>query len=223
MSAFFDPTTWNRSGRMPGSCALDTRWIMATQPDLVGELPAIIASLEDKTSIWHSQSRDQNLLPTLGPPIISPIVEHVRSAMAEDATADCLIPYAAMLSKAVIQIGRQYPEDAADWGSGCWKIDARRSVRWLVCPQALPRCWRAGPALGDEQGQLRTAPAEGGRALVAGPRVHLRCHGILRSPQSGLAGTPNPRIPRRDRAFFGIGVPGRKSSRYGGGGDLGPE
>ena len=55
-------------------------------------------------------------MPTLGPPIISPIVEHVRSAMAEDATADCLIPYAAMLSKAVIQIGRQYPEDAADWG-----------------------------------------------------------------------------------------------------------
>ncbi|MCH8045493.1 MAG: hypothetical protein IID44_17425, partial [Planctomycetes bacterium] len=67
--------------------------------------------------IWHSDELYKNLLPTLGPRVIGPMVERIRLAVGVDEEVESgPWPFARFLSDAVVQIGRQHPIDVAEWG-----------------------------------------------------------------------------------------------------------
>lgn len=117
LSAFCDRTFWSASGRMLAYVPMDVCWLMIDPgKNLLSDVSHIIEALEDKKSIWYSAGLYKSLLPTLGPRIIGPMVERVRSSARQNTTEDKHTPYPGFLSAAIIQIGKEHPGDAAEWG-----------------------------------------------------------------------------------------------------------
>ena len=114
VSRFFGP---HSSGRMLGYVPMDVCWLMSEPSmNLADELPGLIAALEDGASIWHSGGLYKDLLPTLGPRIIEPMVERVRAAVGEDEAPEESNLLSRFLSDAIVEIGKQHPNDAIEWG-----------------------------------------------------------------------------------------------------------
>ncbi len=108
---------------------MDVCWMMSDSArHLEGELAAVIAALEDKTSVWRSEPLYKELLPTLGPRIIPPMVERVRAAVSKDATADDLGAFSRLLADATVRIGKRHPNDVAKWG-GRMLVDECEAIR----------------------------------------------------------------------------------------------
>ena len=76
------------SDRTFGYVPMDVCWLMSKPGSgLKADLPMVIAALEDDNSLWNSETLYANLLPTLGPRIIEPMVDRVRCSSDNDETA----------------------------------------------------------------------------------------------------------------------------------------
>ena len=122
VSRFSTPATRSVSGRMLGYVPLDVCWLMGEPSvNLTGDLPRVIEAMENETSIWYSEELYEELLPSLGPRIIGPMVARVRAVVNPDEAATESAAASQFLSRAAIQIGKQHPNETREWG--CRMLD----------------------------------------------------------------------------------------------------
>lgn len=102
-------------GRTLADVTLDVLWMLSNEADRFrNDIPIVLAALEDPSGIWKSEPLYKNILPLLGPGIIGAVVERTKSTLR---SAERPSPLPRFLADAIIQTGKQHPNDAADWGN----------------------------------------------------------------------------------------------------------
>ena len=112
---FFKREPFGNSEYMLSYVPMDVCSIMCQDQSLIKEVPVLIKAFEKGfVSIWRARTLYTELLPTVGPRIINPMVERIRSLAGKDKRLDESGYSSQLLSEAILTIGKDYPEEAAE-------------------------------------------------------------------------------------------------------------